>query len=363
MYGWGLSFLSLGAMAYLAWRLTGLLCLTKAASPRWIWIVCGILWAILALGQFLCHDASFPGASTLEQVGMSLLGVLLLCVLTVLLVDLCTGFGHWGKAHRAKLFWFAFVGGLCLSILAVIQGTGAPEVVAYEVTLPGLPKERDDLRVVVLSDLHLGATLGPRWLEARIVEVQALNPDLIVLLGDVFEGYGNPDTEILNVLQSLQAPLGVLSVNGNHEGHGSGPSPLEQAGVKVLMDAMTEPVPGLWLAGRSQTSSHGREVNGSIWVPPASHPKGGLVLLAHFPLQIKEAAASRVGLMLAGHTHGGQIWPFDYLVGMKFPVVAGTTQIDDMTLIVHRGTGTSGPRMRLWRRGEISLIRLRAIQG
>lgn len=361
MFGWGLSFLSLGAMAYLAWRLAGHPWLTRGASPRWVWIVSGILWAVLALGRFLGHDASFPGASTLEQVGMSLLGTLFLCLLTVLLVDLCTGFGLWAMAHRANLFGFAFVGGLGLSIFAAIQGTGAPEVVTYEVKLPGLPRERDGLKMVALSDLHLGATLGPRWLEARIAEVQALKPDLIVLLGDVFEGHGNPDPETLRMLQRLQAPFGVWGVNGNHERHGSDPSPLEQAGVKVLLDAMTEPVPGLWLTGRAQSSGHGREVQGSIWVPPPPHPKGGLVLLSHVPHQMKEAAASGVGLMLSGHTHGGQIWPFGYVVGWVFPVVAGPTQIDGMTLLVHRGTGTWGPRMRLWRRSEISLIRLRAM--
>jgi len=76
----------------------------------------------------------------LEEVGMSLLGILFLCLLTVLLVDLCTGFGLWAKPHRANLFGFAFAGGLGLSILAAIQGTGAPEVVTYEVKPPGPPK-------------------------------------------------------------------------------------------------------------------------------------------------------------------------------------------------------------------------------
>ena len=90
-------------------------------------------------------------------------------------------------------------------------------------------------------------------------------------------------------------------------------------------------------------------------------PAGALILLSHIPGQAREAARAGVGLMLSGHTHGGQIWPLGYLVGMAFPIAQGMAQIDGMTLVVHRGTGTWGPRMRLWRRSEIARIRLRSL--
>lgn len=210
------------------------------------------------------------------------------------------------------------------------------------------------------ADLHLGATLGPRWLEARIAEVEALKPDLVVLLGDVFEGHGAPAPETVHMLRRLQAPLGVWGVNGNHERHGTALSPLESAGVQVLQDAWAEPAPGLLLAGSTQAHGHGRDVTGTAWAPPLERLRGGLVLLSHVPSHAQEAAQAGVGLMLSGHTHGGQIWPFGYLVGTASPVVQGQTSLDRMTLIVNRGAGTWGPRMRLWKRAEISLITLRA---
>jgi predicted MPP superfamily phosphohydrolase len=86
------------------------------------------------------------------------------------------------------------------------------------------------------------------------------------------------------------------------------------------------------------------------------------ILLAHIPAApvIDMAAARKVGLMLSGHTHGGQIWPFSYLVQHRFPYLVGQHAIGPMTLLVSRGAGSWGPRMRLWQPGEIVRITLRA---
>ena len=79
----------------------------------------------------------------------------------------------------------------------------------YEVRLFGLPDKMDGMVIVAMSDLHLGSLLGTKWLEARIAQVQALRPDLVVLLGDIFEGHGEPQRDLLPVLRGLSAPLGV----------------------------------------------------------------------------------------------------------------------------------------------------------
>jgi predicted MPP superfamily phosphohydrolase len=91
----------------------------------------------------------------------------------------------------------------------------------------------------------------------------------------------------------------------------------------------------------------------------ADRPPGATVLLSHTPWQYEEAARAGVGLMLSGHTHGGQIWPFGYLVRLFYPLLAGRYEVADMPVIVSRGTGTWGPRMRLWHRGEILRVTLR----
>jgi len=87
-------------------------------------------------------------------------------------------------------------------------------------------------------------------------------------------------------------------------------------------------------------------------------PPGATVFLSHTPWRYRKAAKAGVGLMLSGHTHGGQIWPFGYITRFFYPLMEGKYDVDGMTLIVCRGTGTWGPPMRLWRPGEISRITL-----
>jgi hypothetical protein len=91
----------------------------------------------------------------------------------------------------------------------------------------------------------------------------------------------------------------------------------------------------------------------------AGRPAGAAILLSHTPWQAERASARGAGLMLSGHTHNGQIWPFNYFVQRRYPLITGRYQLGGMTLIVSRGAGTWGPRMRLWQRGEILRLRLR----
>jgi predicted MPP superfamily phosphohydrolase len=237
----------------------------------------------------------------------------------------------------------------------------APVVDACEVRLPGLPPALDGTVVVALSDLHLGSVLGADWLARRVAQVQGERPDLVLLLGDLFEGHGGaPTGELLPLLGKLSAPLGVWAVPGNHEdGHGGGGNgqvPVESAGITVLRDRWVQAAPGLVLAGVADG-----EKEGSFARALAGRPPGGVLLLSHSPHKADAAAAaSGGGLMLSGHTHGGQVWPFGYLVRFRSPWVEGRFRVGGMDLIVTRGAGTWGPRMRLWLPGEILRITLRA---
>ena len=92
----------------------------------------------------------------------------------------------------------------------------------------------------------------------------------------------------------------------------------------------------------------------------ANRPPGAVILLSHSPLLADVAATAGAGLMLSGHTHNGQIWPFGYLVRLSYPLLGGRYEVGGMPVIVCCGTGTWGPRMRLWRPGEILRITLRS---
>jgi Predicted phosphohydrolases len=258
--------------------------------------------------------------------------------------------------------WALVVSGV-LSMIALVQGVRPPVVQNYEVDLSDLSDKMNGTVIVAMSDLHLGSLLGKRWLEARIKQVRALRPDLVVLLGDIFEGHGESQQDLLPVLRRLSAPLGVLAVTGNHEffgGHGMEKFLSDRVNINLLHNRWVEVRPGFVVAGVDDLTAFRWNGQGGDLVAQtlADRPQGATVLLSHTPWLLDKAASAGVGLMLCGHTHGGQIWPFGYLVQHFYPLMGGRYEVDDMTVIVCRGTGTWGPRMRLWRAGEILRVTL-----
>jgi len=291
--------------------------------------------------------------------------VMFLTAISLLAVDLVTGFGLLMPRLAPSLRGVALIAGGVLSIIALVQGLRPPVVQEYEVRLSGLPKEMDKTVLVAMSDMHLGSMLDSKWLEARVAQVKAEKPDLIVLLGDIFEGHSEPPQEQLQIFHRLSAPLGVWAVLGNHEYHGreaTGTPLMKIDGARVLNNSWAELKPGLVLAGVDDLTRNHRSGTADYLVSKAlsGRPAGATIFLSHTPWQAEKAASAGAGLMLSGHTHGGQIWPFGYLVQRIYPLLGGRYDIDGMTVIVCRGTGTWGTRMRLWHPGEILRVTLRA---
>lgn len=349
---------------YLTWRIGTLHCCQPARRRRRLWLSSVTLWLLYLAGIQFGHDASGGMAGLLDRLALDWLGALFIATTVMLALDLLTGFGLWAKPYLNHLRTVALTVALLLTGVALLQGIREPIVVRHEVALDGLPAALDNTRLVVLSDLHLGSQLKAKWLAERVAQVEALKPDIIVLLGDIFEGHGGVDNALQPILAHLQAPLGVYAVTGNHEFHGDTEATIamsETAGIIWLRNRWQPITPGLLLAGVDDLTRHQRNGDNADRITPllAARPKGATVLLSHSPLQVAQAAASGAALMLSGHTHGGQIWPFGYLVTHYYPYLAGRFQIGDMTLIVSRGTGLWGPRMRLWQPGEIIEVVLR----
>ena len=348
---------------YVFWRAASVPFVARHV-PRKTLIRAGvILWAIFFFGRIVGHGGTGSLAGTLEFLGMNWMGVLFLTFIPLFSIDLVTLFGSLMPRISPSLRgWALLVGGL-LSAIALFQGLRPPVIEKYEVNLSGLPGSLDGTVIVALSDMHLGSQLGKRWLKARISQVKAQQPDIVVLLGDIFEGHGTPDKSLMAALRQLSAPLGIWAVPGNHEFHGGGDMGLfEEVKFTLLRNGWAEVSPGLILAGvddLTATRRNGQRGN-PIEQALVGRPPGATILLSHTPWQAEEAAKAGVGLMLSGHTHGGQIWPFDYLVRSRYPLLEGRYEVDGMTVIVCRGTGLWGPRMRLWRPSEILRVTLRA---
>ena len=362
----GIILLSVGTLMhiYVIWRASSVPFLRRHFSRRVLVGIGIILWGGFLSARVIGHGGTGVLAATLEIFGMTWMAALFLACVSLLAVDLLTGFGFFFPRLTSSLRGWALVVSGALCVVALVQGQRPPVVEKYEVHIAGLPKEMDGMVLVGMSDLHLGSLLGKQWLEGRVVQVQALRPDLVVLLGDLFEGHGQPQAELLPVLRRFSAPLGVWAVPGNHESHNGREKSiplLAEGNIKVLRNHWAEVRPGLVLVGVDDlTSSRGISREGDFITHAfTGRPRGATILLSHTPWEAEKAASLGARLMLSGHTHGGQIWPFGYLVHLVYPLLDGKHEVDGMTVIVCRGTGTWGPRMRLWRPGEILLVTLR----
>jgi len=353
---------------YVFWRLTTVPGLNPIV-PIWVFaLIGGFLWSSYLLARVV--ESRFGGglpAAVLEFVGAHWIGIVFLLLVCLLFTDLVTGFGWLLPQAARSLRAAAVLLAVGLSVFAMVQARRAPEVTDYEVRLAGLPAEHDGKVLVVMSDMHLGTMIGKDWAEDRIDQAKALNPDMIVLAGDIFEGSEESVRDWVPVLRELSAPLGVWAVSGNHEYYAGVRHTLKllsESGVRVLRDEWAEAAPGLLVAGvddltvrRRQSQDGAKFVDRALQGRPAN---AATIYLSHTPWHATDAAERGANLMLSGHTHNGQIWPFTYAVRRVHPLTYGRYDVNGMTAIVCRGTGTWGPRMRLWQRGEMLRITLRA---
>lgn len=239
---------------------------------------------------------------------------------------------------------------------------GEVEVAEQAVRLARLPKALDGLTIAQLSDVHIGASLGERFLEGVVEKTNQLRPDLVVITGDLVDGSVAQLERHVAPLARLKGRFGVFFATGNHEfysGADAWCAHLERLGLQVLRNRF---VPVGDAGGRIQlagiddyTKTGGTEVARSLG--RRLDPELETVLLAHQPRSIDDAQAMGAGLQIAGHTHGGQIYPFTELVRLTTPYIAGLYRHDEQTQIyVSRGTGFWGPPMRLAAPAEITKL-------
>jgi predicted MPP superfamily phosphohydrolase len=269
--------------------------------------------------------------------------------------------------------------GLAVTAGAVALGTAgtgaylansAPVVRRVPVTLAGLDPALDGLRIVTFSDGHLSAMSSTRRFERLVEIVNAQQPDVVAIVGDLVDGELGELREEVAPLADLVSEQGVYFVTGNHEYFVDTTAWLRHLptlGVQVLRNERVPIVRGrasVDLAGiddRTAVSSgvpgHGADLDTALDGRDDAVP---VVLLAHQPVQVEQAAAAGVGLQLSGHTHGGQLWPFDYAVRLDQPAVQGLSRVGDTQLYVTTGAGYWGPPMRIGARPEVAVVELRA---
>ncbi|HYQ94867.1 MAG TPA: metallophosphoesterase [Burkholderiales bacterium] len=240
-------------------------------------------------------------------------------------------------------------------------------VVNVSVPLAGLPKELEGFTIAQISDIHVGQTIKRNFVAAIVDRVNGLHADMVAITGDVADGSVPDLAHHTEPLARLESRHGTYFVTGNHEYYSGADAwirELERLGAKVLMNehvVLDHDGAALTVAGVTDYSahhfdpSHKSDPHAAAKGAPASAPK---VLLAHQPRSARLAEAAGYQLQLSGHTHGGQFWPWNFLVRLQQPFIAGLNRLGRMWVYTSRGTGYWGPPMRFGIPSEITLIRL-----
>ncbi|MFT3698536.1 MAG: metallophosphoesterase [Kofleriaceae bacterium] len=251
--------------------------------------------------------------------------------------------------------------------LGVFEARGEHEIVTVDVPLKGLPKSLDGFSIVQLTDLHVGMTIDRDFVQRVVDRANALSPDLIALTGDLIDGPVERLRDDVAPLGQLKAKHGVFAVTGNHEyyaGVDEWIAEISKLGVTYLRNQHVTIADGFTLAGVDDYSAHdwpghGEDLDAATKNRDAARP---LVLMAHQPRQVRHASKYAVDLQLSGHTHGGQIWPWHYIVKIQqHGLLAGLYEHDNTRVYVSRGCGYWGPPVRFGAPLEITKIVLRAL--
>jgi hypothetical protein len=238
------------------------------------------------------------------------------------------------------------------------------EVRRIRVPLGKLPKSASGYSIVQITDVHVGPTIGRGFVEGVVRETNALEPDMVVITGDLVDGSVAELRELVEPLRGLRAKDGVYFVTGNHEYYSGADewiAHLRTLGIRVLRNERVDVRGAFDLAGVDDASSarmlphHGQDVAKAL---EGRDPSRAVVLLAHQPKAVSDARRGDVDLQLSGHVHGGQMVPFNWLARIDQPLIAGLYHLGQTWVYVSTGTGYWGPPMRVGPGAEITRIEL-----
>jgi predicted MPP superfamily phosphohydrolase len=260
------------------------------------------------------------------------------------------------------------VSGFLVSLAGFFRAVSKPVVERVVIELDNLPPAFEGFRIAQISDLHVGPTLRRSWLRNVIDQVNGLEADLIAVTGDVIDGRVEDLREVVAPLGDLRAADGVFFVTGNHEYYWDA-----EAWVAEFRTLGLEPLLNehrlLSRGGASMLLAGVTDVRADDILPAhRSDPAGARagapetpvsLLLAHQPRSLYAAREAGYDLQLSGHTHGGQYFPWNLVIHLLQPAVAGHYRFGPLQVYVNRGTGYWGPPLRSGANAEISLVELR----
>jgi hypothetical protein len=337
------------------------------------WVALGLLFASIPLGMVAMRMEPSVFSRTVYGTGILWMGVFGVLLSAVVAADVVGGVWRLvGSAPEA----LTLARGKALAVVTVVgpalawawlTARGKARVERLTVPVAGLGAGLSGMKVVQISDIHIGPTLDRHFMRRVVDQVNALEPDVVAVTGDLVDGSVRQLRDEVAPLGGLRAKLGVYFVTGNHEYYSGGPAwaaEVARLGLTVLLNehrVVEREGARLTVAGVTDHNggsidpTHACRPDLALAGAPAGVPR---LLLAHQPRTARLAKGLGVDLQLSGHTHGGQIFPFMFFVKLQQPVVSGLATVAGVRVYTNRGTGYWGPPFRLGPTPEITELTL-----
>jgi predicted MPP superfamily phosphohydrolase len=355
-----------GLHTYIGWRLLPALPIGTLGTVVGV-IMLGMSTLLIPLGMLARFFVPRPTlADRIVWIGSLVMGLFSsLLVLTLLRDLLLLAAGTPSFAGTTAIM--VILAAVAVTAIGFINARRVAQVVRIDVPLAGLSASLAGFTIVQISDIHVGPTIKDDYVSAIVDRVNGLDADLIAITGDVVDG----SVALLSIhtapLARLRARHGAYVVTGNHEYYSGALEwmaefrllglrglmnehvVIEHDGARLVVAGVTDFSAGLFdLAQRSDPLV-------ALAGSPEDVPR---ILLAHQPRTAPAAASAGFDLQLSGHTHGGQFWPWNLLVGLQQPFTAGLHRLGRLWVYTSRGTGYWGPPKRFGAPSEITLLRL-----
>jgi len=357
-----------GICYYIGSRLSGLIrFFAPSMNAIAFWITFALISCAMVLINFVRHNIFF-----VRNMGSYWMAILLYMLLLLALSDLARLvlplFGV--KIQNIKIYTTAASVLICFILIVIgVFHARSVKIVNYDISLKG---EGSGIRIALISDLHIGSTIGKSWVKRVAVKINQTEPDMVCIAGDVFDGNLDAIDDIQGVienLKSINAPLGVYACLGNHDidrmsFNGARTERiteiLKTAGIVLLQDETHSITANLFIAGRRDARPIGMKAQRMSPEELCEGLSGTVIMLDHQPVSFAQNEKAGVDLLFSGHTHRGQLFPANLVTKSIFKkagaVHYGYWKGQTMQAVVTSGVGVWGPPVRIGTNSEIAVI-------
>jgi len=314
-------------------------------------------------------------SSIFVWIGSFWLAAMLYFFLSVVILDVIRLINHWfpfipmitkDYVRAKQITMLVIMGFVSIILIAGYINALSPKIKTLNLTIPKTTNMAE-LNIVAASDVHLGTIVGKNRFCKIVKIINSLQPDIVLLVGDIVDEDLGPviKQNLGEALKNINSKFGVFAVTGNHEyigGVDASSQYLKEHNVVVLRDSAIKINNSVYIVGREDRSSMqfvGKKQKILASLMPQVNKNYPIILMDHQPFGLNEAVENNVDLQLSGHTHHGQLFPFNFLTKAIFEKSWGYLKKGNTHFYISSGVGTWGPPIRIRNTPEIVNIKLR----